>query len=306
MKAALFLSALASASSSLTDCTWTNSADQVLDFGPIRDAGAFDGADSQGNHFAFHMCARTSGPDCTAAGFDALVIQTGAWGCAIVGDWDPVNSPPTWSEQPGGVTMSLQNGDACPDGTARGLAVDFECTPGAVGPVTFTVTEPVTCQYAWTFATTAACAGVGPPTPGPAPAPAPGAWTPAEIAARNFGCGHISCGWMLLILLPLVTLLAFAVLLVVNKTAGKADTWLDAVPGTVVGPALFGYFVWGLKFALFNWPCCAQKFVFKRFNLATPRGGFAESDYGDANGAEDSANGSYQAQRSPNASFDDL
>ena len=111
---------------------------------------------------------------------------------------------------------------------------------------------------------------------------------------------------MFLILLPIVSLLAFAIALIVNKTTRKDAAWLDAIPGTVVGPALFDYFVWGIKFSLFNWPCCAQKFVFKRFNLATPRGSFAESNHGDEQRGADSTFGSYQAQRSPNASFDDI
>ena len=144
-------------------------------------------------------------------------------------------------------------------------------------------TEPMTCQYEWTFPSTAAC-GPGQHPSGPASA--------AALAARNFGCGHISCGWMFLIIIPLVSILAFAIMVPVNKfVLKKGGTWKDAIPLTVLPCLLFDFVKWGILFAIFNWPCCAQKWEFKRFNCAKAGGGFSSSDHGDA---DDGASG-YQA-----------
>ena len=100
-----------------------------------------------------------------------------------------------------------------------------------------TAQQPITCQYEWAFPTSAACGGApgptppGPTPPGPTPPtptpPAPAPLGPGgqqqDIASRNFGCGHISCGWMFLILVPLVGLLAFGIAIPLNKFVIKKD-----------------------------------------------------------------------------------
>ena len=40
--------------------------------------------------------------------------------------------------------MTIQNGDACPDGTLRGITVKFTCDSRSVGPQTFTILETTT------------------------------------------------------------------------------------------------------------------------------------------------------------------
>ena len=40
--------------------------------------------------------------------------------------------------------MTIQNGDACPDGTLRGITVKFTCDSRSVGPQTFTTLETTT------------------------------------------------------------------------------------------------------------------------------------------------------------------
>ena len=228
------------------------------------------------------MCTSTTGTDCSAAGFQSLATQSGSFGCAIVSEWTPVITPPQWDVITNGVQLTVQNGDACPDGTNRGVQVKFTCGY-LVGPATFFAAEPVTCQYEWDFPSTAAC-GPGQHPSGPASA--------AALAARNFGCGHISCGWMFLIIIPLVSILAFAIMVPVNKfVLKKGGTWKDAIPLTVLPCLLFDFVKWGILFAIFNWPCCAQKWEFKRFNCAKAGGGFSSSDHGDA---DDGASG-YQA-----------
>ena len=112
------------------------------------------------------MCTTSTGADCSAAGFQALATQSGSFGCAIVSQWTPVITPPQWDEITNGVQLTVQNGDACPDGTNRGIQIQFTCG-SAIGPATFSAAEPVTCQYEWAFPTTAACTGATPPAPTP-------------------------------------------------------------------------------------------------------------------------------------------
>ena len=100
------------------------------------------------------MCTSTSGTDCSVAGFQSLATQSGSFGCAIVSEWTPVITPPQWDPITNGVQLTVQNGDACPDGTNRGIQIQFMCDPtGGVGPTSFSVSEPVKCQYEWQFAT---------------------------------------------------------------------------------------------------------------------------------------------------------
>ena len=100
------------------------------------------------------MCTSTTGTDCSAAGFQSLAFQSGSFGCAIVSEWTPVITP-QWDIIPNGVQLTIQNGDRCPDGTNRGIQVQFTCG-NLVGPATFTATTPVTCQYEWAFPTSGA------------------------------------------------------------------------------------------------------------------------------------------------------
>ena len=103
------------------------------------------------------MCTISTGTDCSAAGFQALATQSGSFGCAILSVWAPVLTPPQWDPITNGVQLTVQNGDACPDGTNRGIQVQFTCDPtGGVGPTSFSASEPVTCQYEWQFATSGA------------------------------------------------------------------------------------------------------------------------------------------------------
>ena len=87
----------------------------------------------------------------------ALATQSGGFGCAIISEWTPVVTPPQWDPITNGVQLTVQNGDACPDGTARGIQVQFTCdSSGGLGPASFSATEPVTCQYEWAFPTSGA------------------------------------------------------------------------------------------------------------------------------------------------------
>jgi hypothetical protein len=260
-------------------CQYVTQSGRTLDFGPVRDFGTVNGADDKGNVIQFNMCTVSTGTDCSMLGFEALATQSGGFGCSILSQWEPVITPPTWSETPNGVQMVIQNGDACPDGTSRGIQVDFECG-NSVAPGSFTVTEPLECQYAWTFSTTAACNFI--------PSPA------VNVNDRNFGCGHISCGWMFLIIIPLVGIIVFAVALPLNKFVLQKDkSWIESIPLYVVGPRLIQYVMWAVRFLIFNWPCCPQRYVFKRFNLAKPPGG---SDFGSSSSYDDNTatTGSYQ------------
>ena len=254
--------------------------------------------------------------------------------------------------------MTIQNGDACPDGTLRGITVKFTCDSRSVGPQTFTTLETTTyvcgcinvcggvrgqmlvlrrvgwmlrcarkdrglqfqhraalrsqqpsrtaaactytrtsllptlssltseiqcvlsspphpllssppsplslvslsrrCQYEWDFPTYTAC-GEQPPAPGPL---GPGGGI-QDLSLRNFGCGHISCGWMFLILIPLVALVAFGIALPLNKFVLKKDsTWIEAIPLSTLGPLFLDYVRWGGLFLIFNWPCLTQVCIY--------------------------------------------
>ena len=275
------------------------------------------------------MCTISTGTDCSAAGFQALATQSGSFGCAIVSEWTPVITPPQWDPITNGVQLTVQNGDACPDGTNRGIQVQFTCDPtGGVGPTSFSASEPVTCQYEWQFATSAACGGApgptptpptptpptptppgptppgpGPPAPGPTPpAPAPAANSPAAIAARNFGCGHISCGWMFLILIPLVAMVAFGIAIPLNKFVIKKDgSWLESIPLSTLLPAFCVNFYWGVRFLLCN--CKGKEPVFRRWNCPGSEGTSSmDVDHGDTE--QDEAEGYQDASES--AGFDDI
>ena len=89
----------------------------------------------------FNMCTQTTGVDCSAVGFAALAVQSGSFGCAIVANWQPVATPPQWDAITNGVQLSVQNGDSCPDGTSRGIQVQFTCDESKVGPASFTASE---------------------------------------------------------------------------------------------------------------------------------------------------------------------
>jgi hypothetical protein len=89
---------------------------------------------------------------------------------------------------------------------------------------------------------------------------------------------------MFLIIIPLVGIIVFAVAFPLNKFVFQKDkTWLQTIPLVVMCPRLIRYVFWGIRFVIFNWPCCPQRYVFKRFNLAKPRGGadFGASSHGD-------------------------
>ena len=142
-------------------CTTTDGSGNTLDFSPVRDAGTFTGVvtgvDSIGNQIAFNMCTITTGTDCSTTGFHTLATLSGSFGCAIVSEWTPTITPPQWDVITNGVQLTVQNGDACPDGTNRGMQVQFTCDPtGRVGPTSFSASEPVTCQFEWQFATSGA------------------------------------------------------------------------------------------------------------------------------------------------------
>ena len=101
---------------------------------------------------------------------------------------------------------------------------------------------------------------------GGGPAPAPN--SPAAIAARNFGCGHISCGWMFLIIIPLLALVTFAIAIPLNKFVLKKDsTWFQAIPLTTLGPAFCLYIYWGVRFLLCN--CPGRTPMFRRWNCTS-------------------------------------
>ena len=277
-------------------CQYTFAGGKKLDFGPVRDAGTFTGHDSTGGQMAFNMCTTSTGADCSFPGFQALATQSGSFGCAIASEWTPAITPPQWVEITNGVQLTVQNGDACPDGIHRGITVQFTCD-GAIGPATFSVAEPVSCLYEWAFPTSAACTGAVPPAPAPH-------WSPAQIAARNFGCGHISCGWMFLILIPLVSILAFAIALPLNKFVFKKDaTWLQAIPLTVVGPAMCVNFYWGVRFLLCN--CKGKAPTFRRWNCPSGDGNekYAAQDHGD----DEDDGATYQEAADDKAgAFDDI
>ena len=155
-----------------------------FDLNPLRDYGTFTGEDWQGNEINFNMCTPTSPPgvsgDCTAPGYKALAWQHGSFGCATIAEWSPIVTPPQWDVIPNGVKMTVQNGDACPDGTVRGLNVLFTCAPGGIGPSYFTAMELVTCQFTWSFPTEFVTCGPTPsPTPFPSPSPTTASPTPS-------------------------------------------------------------------------------------------------------------------------------
>jgi hypothetical protein len=100
------------------------------------------------------MCTISNGTGCSAAGFQALATHTGSFGCAILSEWTPGITPLQWDLITNGVQLTVQNGDECPDGTNRGIQVQFTCDPaGGVGPKSFSASEPAGCQYEWQFAT---------------------------------------------------------------------------------------------------------------------------------------------------------
>jgi hypothetical protein len=168
-------------------------------------------------------------------------LRIGSFGCSVLSNWDPTgDNPPQWSIAPNGIDLQLtvQNGDTCQKtGMPRTITVNFICDPTAIAPASFVVTEPDTCNYAWDFPTSAVCGGL-PINPN---------ILPINIAARDFGCGHISCGWMFIILLvlilPLAYLGAFAVYAFALKKEGN-----ERFPLTGVAPLFVDYAWWGFKF----------------------------------------------------------
>ena len=134
-------------------CTTTDGSGNTLDFSPVRDAGTFTGVGPNGSQVAFNMCTISTGIDCSAQGFQALATLSGAFGCSILSEWTPVITPPQWDPIINGVQLTIQNGDACTDGTNRGIQVQFTCDPSQIGPPSFTVSKPEPCLYVWQFPT---------------------------------------------------------------------------------------------------------------------------------------------------------
>ena len=304
------------------------------------------------------MCTLTTAQgDCSADEFQALAVQSGAFGCTILANWEPdAPADQGWSTYPNGALLSLTNGDFCPSGVTRSIAATFVCAT-TLGPDSFTVSEDETsCGYSWTFPTSAACAptptsppapaptpptpegccGGGaasdcnfdgkfgphnsgfcpgphghqgdacdcttcddplfctaPPTPRPAPL-GPGGLSPdAKLAARNFGCGHISCGWMFIIIgvlaLPIVGALLVPAHKMLARNGGRYESWGDAFTActrdlsTVYPRALAGNVAWGIRWVFCNW-----------------RGGFRRwSCFGENAGAENQRSRSESGRPSP-------
>ena len=180
----------------------------------------------------------------------------GSFGCSILADWDPTgNSPPSYNLAQNGkdVQMVVANGDLCAlTGAPRSITVTFICDKTNLVPQSFTVTEPSTCNYAWDFPTSVVCTGT------PIDPNAGG----GIIANRNFGCGHISCGWMFIILtvliVPIAYVAGFLVLTLAMKREGKSR-----FPLTQTGPLLLDYAWWGVKFFIARFGAWGQATRFK-------------------------------------------
>jgi len=184
--------------------------------------------------------------------------------------------------------------------TPRQIVVNFKCDPSSLAPQQFTVTEISPCVYAWDFPTSAVCGG------------SPHPFTPDSnlIADRNFGCGHISCGWMFIIMLvllvPMIYLVAFIVLAVALKRRGRSS-----IPLSSLGPSLLVYTWWGIKFFIPRCGAWGQGTRFRgppwvNFHLKDSasidgRGGEEGFDAGDY----PSEGGSYQDHRSSSSMYRD-
>jgi hypothetical protein len=109
---------------------------------------------------------------------------------------------------------------------------------------------------------------------------------------------------MFLILIPLVSILAFAIALPLNKFVFKKDaTWLQAIPLTVVGPAMCVNFYWGVRFLLCN--CKGKAPTFRRWNCPSGDGNekYAAQDHGD----DEDDGATYQEAADDKAgAFDDI
>ena len=257
----------------------TVSADFDFDFTALYSAGSFVGTNPLTNDkLTFTMCQDTLDPlgksclvgsDYAALATFALAAQPDS--CFTAAEWKPNNIEgyPVWKALATGegvqMTIPADSKVACPRG--GGIVVNFRCDVNQIGsPFTFETEGGVgSCSYVLTFLTSTVCS---------APRPLkPGGYSPAAIAGRNFGCGHLSCGWAFTAALALALPLVWVVVLLVNKLVAKklrggavSRTWREALPLSVAPCLIADWVGWGLRFVACNWPCCTRGPVFRRWN----------------------------------------